>query len=167
MYQKEKQRTTTIIEEQFIVVYDKWNESLAIHISGEAANLGITTATWNKKHYLDNKNRLTNKNKILLLSGALIQTELRLAPPKILSDGVLCKTHGNRASLYLEENCDYISLVKNLEGTIRPTAPKISLLKEEILDVISIKRRKDAKLRILKNASDKYINENLRDFLSK
>ena len=167
--------STPKIDYQFIVVYEKSNKQIAASIINQAINLGITSTIWNEKTYLAQVN-FSNANHVLLLSEKLIAE--RLSNPNIKEKefitGVFYKREGSCIGIYPK------SVNINFEKLANEYA---DIWKEDWKIVIAgiicggaighliqtgflfWRKQKKAKKYLLFKAADKFVKENLKDWL--
>ena len=93
---------------KFIVVYDKFTESIAQSLSNRAVDKQISSITWNEDEYKYKKAALTNSNYLVILSKNIIKKNLDdpILEQKEIVKGVLFKKQGHQIGIYVDKNAD-------------------------------------------------------------
>lgn len=167
---------TPKIDYQFIVVYEKSNKQIAASIRNQAIDLKITSTIWGEKSYLDQETSLTNHNHVLFLSEKLIAENLSNPnlEEKELIPGVFYKMEGNCIGIYLKsENKSYVELANEYADILKENWKEVIarvICGDAIGALIQTgflfwRKQKKAKKYLLFKAADKFVKENLKDWL--
>lgn len=168
--------STPKIDYQFIVVYEKSNKQIAASIRNQAIDLKITSTIWGEKFYLGQETQLTNHNHVLFLSEKLIAENLSNPnlEEKELIPGVFYKKQGNNIGIYPKsENKSFVELANEYADFLKENWKMViagvicggSVGGSIVTGYLFWKKQKKAKKYLLFKAADKFVKENLKDWL--
>lgn len=104
MFNKEK--TTSLDNNQFIIVYDKLTKPIAKSLFNYPYGK-YTCVLWSKNDYLGNEAKLKNTNKVLFFDEDLIKENLLTSCNKIdLNESVILSVQGSAAGMFINPDAN-------------------------------------------------------------
>ena len=161
---------------KFIVVYDKFTERIAQSLSNRAVDQNITSTTWNKDEYKQNKASITNFNYLVILSKDIIKNNL--ADPTLkqnqIVQGVLYKKQGHQIGIYIDKNADVMKTADFLGQVYKENWSNVTMgfVAQGVIAglsllvmILSIYAKKRAKFYLLMKAIDEFDKRLMLDFV--
>lgn len=113
------QETEFLSPQQCFIVYEKSTKKVAISLRNRLSEKSVRCTIWDEKQFSDNEARLSNFNRVLILSEKIAKEYL--AAPSIkqqaLNDTSFYKREGRIASIYLRDDIDYKSALQCAKET--------------------------------------------------
>lgn len=118
--------------QQCFIVYDKVTKKVAISLRNRLSSLGVKCSIWNENQFSDNEARLSNFNRLLILSKKV--ADEYLAAPSIqsnmITDYVYYKREGRVAALLLKNDIKFDDVFKCFENSMRDLLNAFNITEE-------------------------------------
>lgn len=106
--------------QQCFIVYDEFTKKVAISLRNRLSEREVRCTIWNEKQFRDNEARLSNFNRLLILSEK-VSAEYLAAPTNVkqtLTDYSYYVREGRVASITLRDDIDYAGILETANQTM-------------------------------------------------